>query len=132
MFSCVIDLKQGTLTHAASAHPAAMLWRQAESQIICLESQNAIIGYMRMDEDRFEQTTSSIQPGDKLVVYTDGIIETENSAGESLGLHGLIDYFKPVANLSPRETSQHIIDNLFTFGHGPLRDDVYLVIAGMK
>jgi len=132
MFSCVIDLKQGTLTHAASAHPAAMLWRQAESQIICLESQNTIIGYMRMDESRFEQTTSIIQPGDKLVVYTDGIIETENSAGESLGLHGLIDYFKPVANRSPRETSQHIIDNLFKFGHGPLRDDVYLVIAGMK
>ncbi len=132
MFSGLLDLKNGTLTHSASAHPAAMLWRKAESQIVCLESQNAIIGYLQMDESKFEQTISIIQPGDKLVVYTDGIIETENTDGDSLGLHGLIDYFKPVANLSPHETSRHIIDNLFKFGHSALRDDVYLVIAGMK
>jgi sigma-B regulation protein RsbU (phosphoserine phosphatase) len=132
MFSGLLDLKKGSLTHAASAHPAAMLWRKAESEIVCLESQNAIIGYMQMPESKFEQTTSIIRPGDKVVVYTDGIIETENRAGESLGLQGLIDYFKPMADQSPSLASQQIIDNLFKFGHGPLRDDVYLVIAGMK
>jgi sigma-B regulation protein RsbU (phosphoserine phosphatase) len=132
MFSCAIDLLQMTLTHSASAHPAAMLWRADEGQIICLESQNAIIGYLRTEENKFEQTTSAIRPGDKLVVYTDGIIETENSAGDPLGLQGLIDYFRPVANRPPHETSQRIIDGLYKYGHGPLRDDVYLVIAGMK
>jgi len=132
MFSCVIDLKLGTLIHSASAHPAAMLWRAGQERPICLESQNAIIGYMRTHENKFEQTINKIHPGDKLVLYTDGIIETENSDGDPLGLQGLIDYLRPVANLPPREASQSIIDNLFKYGHGPLRDDVYLVIAGMK
>jgi sigma-B regulation protein RsbU (phosphoserine phosphatase) len=132
MFSGVLDLKSGTLTHAASAHPAALLWRKTGSQIVCLESQNTIIGYMQMDESRFEQTSTPIQPGDKLVVYTDGIVEAENREGDALGLQGLVDFFKPLADRPPRETSQHIIDSLFKFGHGPLRDDVYLAIAEMK
>jgi len=132
MFSTVLDLGQGVLTHSASAHPAAMLWRASDAKIICLESQNAIIGYARTDENKFEQTSTPIRPGDKLVLYTDGIIETENSAGEPLGLQGLIDSFNPVAARPAHEVSQGIIDGLFKHGHGPLRDDVYLVIAGMK
>lgn len=132
IFSSVINLKRGTLTHSASAHPAAMLWRYNDGQIICLESQNAIIGYARTAENNFEQETTVIRPADRLVLYTDGIIEAENSEGNPLGLQGLISYFEPVAYLPPHEASKSIIDGLLKHAHGPLRDDVYLVIAGMK
>jgi len=132
MFSCVLNLKDGTLTHAASAHPAAMLWRESDGRILALESQNTIIGYAPMEEAKFVQHTATIHAGDKLVLYTDGIIEAENAAGDPLGLKGLIDFFKSVAYLPPYEASKHIIDGLFKYTNGPLRDDVYLVIAGMK
>lgn len=132
IFSTVINLRYGTLTHSASAHPAAMLWRHRDGQIICLESQNAIIGYARTAENRFEQETTIVRPGDRLVLYTDGIIEAENSAGEPLRLQGLISCFKPVAYLPAHEASKSIIDGLLKHAHGPLRDDVYLAIAGMK
>lgn len=132
IFSSVISLKHSTLTYSASAHPAAMLWRQSDGHIICLESQNAIIGYARTAENKFAQEMTIIRPGDKLVVYTDGIIEAENSQGDPLGVQGFINYFKAAAYLPPHEMSKYIIDGVLNYAHGPLRDDVYLVIAGMK
>lgn len=54
-----------------------------------IESQNMPLGVL--DESEFESDVELIKlaPGDKILLYTDGIIESSNSAGEMFGSHRL-------------------------------------------
>ena len=132
MFTCKMQLSQGELAFAGSAHPAAILWRHAAKSFEKLESQNPIIGFDRTAPAQFEQSTVKIEPGDKLILYTYGVIEAESNQGEQLGINGLTGFLKPVATRSAAEVGASLIEGIKQWARKPLRDDIYLLVAGMK
>ena len=71
-------------------------------------------------------------PGDKIIMYTDGIIEAEDAKGKQLGINGFIDFFKSSIYLSVDEILDTIINGVYEFSPNPIKDDVYLILAGMK
>ncbi|MFQ5603514.1 MAG: SpoIIE family protein phosphatase [bacterium] len=132
MFSAVINLRKGTITYAGSAHPAVILWKSRENKFVKLESQNVIIGYEKRDENKFDQDIVMMGPEDKIIMYTDGIIEAEDTKGKQLGIDGFINFFKPSIYLSVDEIIETILSGIHEFSPKPLKDDVYLIVAGMK
>lgn len=132
MFTCSLQLSQGHLIYAGSAHPAAVLWRHASKSFEKLESQNPIIGFDRTAPAQFKQSTVKIQSGDKLIFYTDGVIEAESNQGEQLGMDGLLSFLKPVITRSAAEVGASLIEDIKQWAKKPLRDDIYLLVAGMK
>lgn len=132
MFVCRLDLETGNLTYAGSAHPACILWRQQTGKSEKLESQNPIIGFEEAPEERFKQHTIRIAAGDKLVMYTDGIIEAEDKDGKALGLQGMLDMFQPRVRRPVGEIADYIIKCIESWSDGPLRDDVMLLVTGIK
>lgn len=132
MFTCMLHLSQGHLTYAGSAHPAAILWRHATKNFEKLESQNPIIGFDRAAPAQFKQSTVKIQSGDKLILYTDGVIEAESNEGEQLGMDGLVGFLKPVVTRSTAEIGASLIEDIKQWAKKPLRDDIYLLVAGIK
>lgn len=132
MFSGVINLRKGSLTYAGSAHPATILWKSRENKFVQLESQNVIIGYEKKTENKFSQDIVMIGPQDKVIMYTDGIIEAEDAKGKQLGINGFIDFFKSSIYLSVDEILDTIITGVYEFSPNPIKDDVYLILAGMK
>ncbi|MEK7726992.1 MAG: SpoIIE family protein phosphatase [candidate division KSB1 bacterium] len=132
MFICKLDLKNFTLTYAGSAHPAAVIWRERQAQFEKLDSQNPIVGFDQAEEERFTQNVTQLAPSDKLLMYTDGIIEAENAAGKALGLRGMLGLVHNEAALSSEQAADRIMTGLSQWTNRPLRDDVYLLVAGMK
>jgi sigma-B regulation protein RsbU (phosphoserine phosphatase) len=132
MFSGVINLRKGSFTYAGSAHPAAVLWRSRENKFSRLESQNVIIGYDTRNENSFLQEIVMIGSEDKIIMYTDGIIEAEDNRGKQLGIEGFINFFKPTIYLSTNEIIESILNGMYEYSPNSLKDDVYLIIAGMK
>ncbi len=132
MFSGVINLRKGSFSYAGSAHPAAILWRSQENKFSRLESQNVIIGYDKRKENNFVQDIVMVAPEDKIIMYTDGVIEAEDSNGRQLGIDGFINFFKPSIYLSVREVIESILNGVYEYSPNSLKDDVYLIIAGMK
>ena len=132
MFICRFDLLRGTLTYAGSAHPAAIIWREKNSKFDMLESQNPIIGFEPAAPERFMQSITKIAAGDKVVMYTDGIVEAENGAGEALGLNGMLEGFRATTSAPASQIAETLIQELEKWRKGPLRDDVYLLVAGVK
>lgn len=132
MFCCRLCLDSGTLTYAGSAHPAALLWRDEKAAFERLESQNQIIGFDKAPHDKFLQNETHMQSGDRLALYTDGIVEVENSAREPLGIQGFIQLLEPAMSRSTQEIAGTAMKGIAAFSPGAQRDDIYLLVLGLK
>ncbi len=132
MFSGVINLRKGSFTYAGSAHPAVILWKSRENRFQKLESQNVIIGYEQRHENNFVQDMVLLGPEDKIVMYTDGIIEVEDAMGKQLGIDGFTNFFKSTIYLSAEEIIESILNGVYQYSPTNLKDDVYLILAAVK
>ncbi|NIR48871.1 SpoIIE family protein phosphatase [candidate division KSB1 bacterium] len=132
MFSGVINLGKGAFTYSGSAHPAVILWNSRKNKFEKLESQNVILGYDKRTEKKFEQDIVMIGPNDRIVMYTDGIIEAEDANGKQLGIDGFINFFNSTIYLPVDEIIENIMGGVYEYTPNPLKDDVYLIISGMK
>lgn len=82
----------------------------------------------------FEDWESSIcdvqiAPGDVLVIYTDGITETDNSAGEEFGEKRLLETIRAHLALPVTSLLDAILSAALEFGGGEMRDDLTLLVA---
>jgi len=76
----------------------------------------------------YEQLTISITPGDRLFVYTDGIIDAPNPMGESFGLMRLKDVLDANASAPLSELKSTVLKTLHEFTEKELtHDDVTLI-----
>lgn len=132
MFCGILNLRKKSFTYAGSAHPAVILWRSRENKFLKLESQNIIIGYEKRDANRFLQDTVMLGTEDKLLMYTDGIIETEDADGKQLGINGFINFLKSSIYLPGDEIMDTILNGINEFSPQPIKDDVFLILAGLK
>ncbi len=132
MFSGVLNLRKKSFTYAGSAHPAVIYWNSRNNRFQKLESQNIIIGYEKREENQFEQDMIKVSSEDKILMYTDGIIEAEDGDGKQLGIKGFINFFKSSIYLPGDEIIDTIFNGISEFSPNPIRDDVYLILAGLK
>jgi len=132
MFSGVINLRKGSFTYAGSAHPSVILWKNRENKFEKLDSQNIIIGYEKRKESQFIQEIVKIGSEDKIIMYTDGIIEAEDANRKQLGINGFINFFKSSIYLSVEEIVETILNSVYEYTKNPIKDDVYLILAGLK
>jgi len=96
-----------------------------------LESQNAVLGLLEDAVDGEGTVAVRIQPGDRLVIYTDGFTESFNAQEEMLGVDGFRDIVRETAELPLPEMKQEIIDRVAAWRMGPAADDMSLVVVGM-
>ena len=76
----------------------------------------------------FNQTQIELNPGDLIVLYTDGITEAENSEQELYGFERLCNKARENWQLSAAEIRQLIIDDVKGFiGDHKVYDDITLV-----
>ena len=71
----------------------------------------------------------SLFTGDTLALYTDGITESFNDAGEEFGEQRLIDALRQVSNASPKEALDLIVKEVRGFSRREQHDDITLVIT---
>jgi len=130
-FFCLdIDLGRGTIQYAGCGHPQALLWSAAERCCARLPSRHVPIGVLPEFPDGCEITSVPIGPGDLVLLYTDGVIETFGQAGTQFGIERVESI---LANAGDGPESTHILDATFEaltqFRHGAQTDDVLVVAA---
>jgi sigma-B regulation protein RsbU (phosphoserine phosphatase) len=76
----------------------------------------------------YSQTGVQLDPGDLLLLYTDGISEAEDAAGEQLGLAGLLALARALPVESPAAAAQALLSAVAKFrGSAPREDDETIV-----
>ncbi|MFD0714995.1 SpoIIE family protein phosphatase [Paenibacillus sp. GCM10027626] len=95
----IIDSLHDTLQYASAGHLSPYIV-SANGQLSAIESSSLPIGF---DTDMvYREQTLQLQPGDRLILYTDGIIESLDGRGRMYGFEGL----------EKEIVSWHMIDNL--------------------
>ena len=69
----------------------------------------------------------TMQAGDRILIYTDGLTENFNSQREMLGIDGLSKIVRDVSSLPLPEMKQQILNRVAAWRDGPAADDVSLV-----
>ncbi len=57
----------------------------------------------------YTNAAQPLHPGDRLLLYTDGIVEAANAAGDFFGTEALMAEMQKTARLSPGEAADSIV-----------------------
>ncbi len=115
-----------TLSFAYAGHPPIFV-RQAPGGWSArpIESgartANLPLGIMRGTE--FDEVRIQLEPGDRVVLYTDGVTECPNSNGDFFGEDGLIDVLNRSSHLEIPRIKTAVFDALRAHAGGELLDD---------
>ena len=118
------------ITFAAACQPPAIL--VSKGMLRLLDSQNGILGYLSEIAPSESMTEIELAPGDRLVFYTDGLVEVFNRSQDMLGVEGLQELVRQSATRALPEMKQAILEGAAAWSHGALADDVSLVIVEVR
>ena len=122
--------RDGLIRWVNAGHCPTIVARAA-GEIECLEPTSFPIGLFPGAE--FPQQECRLLPGDKLVIYSDGVSEAENFSDEQFGEERLKAVVARNASETPRELLQTIQREINAFTAGAAqRDDLTLLVLGYQ
>jgi len=124
-FYAVLDTGSGRLAFANAGHNVPLLLR-AGGALEEVESRGMVLGIM--DDMTYDEDETVLAPGDTLILYTDGITEAMDDAGELFGKPRLKEAILAAAATTAREVIDAIIAAVKTYvGASPQMDDLTIV-----
>jgi len=127
----VLDPQRHELTIVDAGHPPAYL-DHGGTVIQAVDEANARLPLGVMDNADYVQVSHTLAPGDRLVMYTDGISEAMNEKNELYGFRRLHEQVK-VPSLGVAACGQSILGNVKKFvGKRAQSDDMCLVCFGRE
>jgi len=126
LFFGIYDDDARRLRYANCGHLCALLLRQ-EGVLERLDSTCTVMGLFKDWECSMAEC--NLFAGDTLALYTDGITESFNDAGEEFGEQRLIDALRQVSNASPQAALGAIVNKVRGFSRREQHDDITLVIT---
>ncbi|HON77434.1 MAG TPA: SpoIIE family protein phosphatase, partial [Spirochaetota bacterium] len=123
----VIDMKSNTLQYASAGHPPLFIYRRKTGTIIELSPSGRIMGWM--DDIGSELLTETIEPGDRVIAYTDGITELMNREGELFGENRFLDHIGKTADLAGKDFLESMFSYMASWsGSTEGSDDMTLIV----
>lgn len=134
MTCCYVIIHQDNrLEFANAGHPSMLLFRMDSEEFIELESQFTPVGIALPDQSavpRYHSTETTWEPGDLLVLYSDGITEALNADSEMYGIERFKDLLSENRDHSPAEIMTAILSDLEAYQQDESHhDDITLVVT---
>jgi len=112
---------------AGAGHPPGMIARAGHEPRL-LESRSMLLGALEEAVEPDAELCVDLDPGDRVVLYTDGLTEVFNSQREMLDVDGLRKIVGQTSHLPLGEMKQGILDRVAAWRSGPPSDDTSLVL----
>jgi len=123
-----IDRDGRRMVFAGAGHPPAMIVSPGMEPRL-LESRSMLLGALPDAVDGEAVLDLDLNPGDRVMLYTDGLTEVFNSRGEMLDVNGLQKIVRESSELPLGEMKTTILDRVAEWRSGPPADDVSLVLV---
>ena len=127
MFYLQYTPEQHHLSYSSAGHNNPLLWHRREQRIELLDAEGLIFGIKQ--HVRFEQKAVTLEVGDILLLYTDGIVEAEDHAGEFFGIDRLSKLIQETADSTPQQIIDSVLEQVRIFtGVRHFNDDISMVV----
>ena len=122
-----LDSERRTALYAAAGHPPLLRWR--DGRIEPIESNGILFGILP-ERAEYPVRTLPLAPGDRFLLYTDGVTEPENAAGESFGDARLEQVCRANPSCQPSELSELLLAEIRRWqpASQSQQDDITLIV----
>jgi serine phosphatase RsbU (regulator of sigma subunit) len=128
--AAVYDAGERELHMASAGHPQPVLLRRGKGTVI--NSVNDLPLLIEPDLGYDRHTTMMLEPGDRVIYYTDGATEAMDESGELLGIERFVPMIEAHAGLANGEFLRSLFQAIRGYALGKLQDDVALVCLEVK
>jgi sigma-B regulation protein RsbU (phosphoserine phosphatase) len=123
-----LDAENRTARYSAAGHPPLVVWRAAEGRATRVESNGILLG---VEEDSpFPACEVAVAPGDRQLLYTDGLTEPENASGEAFGDSRMEQVLRDARSRPAEELSRSLLAAVEAWRPSsvPQQDDITLLV----
>jgi sigma-B regulation protein RsbU (phosphoserine phosphatase) len=129
LFYGVLDAERRVLHYTNAGHLRPILVN-GPRQVQQLENGGALLGVF--PEWKYEDSVAQLAPGDRLLLFTDGITEAATPEGEEFGEQRLIAAATSLAQRSATELKDHLLSQVKNFCDSQLADDATLIVVSVS
>jgi len=125
----VFDAAAGTLTYASAGHETCLLRPKNSAEARELEATGPLLGVPVADEEGFAERTLFFAPGDRCLLYTDGLTEVRGVSSR-LGVEGVARIFcGGPAGEDLEATRERLLGEAARFAENGFGDDLALLLV---
>ncbi|HND42838.1 MAG TPA: SpoIIE family protein phosphatase, partial [Cyclobacteriaceae bacterium] len=128
----LINTGNKTVRYARAGHCPVLYYSAATGKAEYFKDKGVALGMVRNNSYKnfIEAKEFAYQPGDIMVLYTDGITEAKSAKGEEFGYDRLASVLMDVKEQSSREIQEYLIKKLYEFsGTDNINDDYTTMIV---
>lgn len=122
-----LNIHSGRVRYVNAGHPAPVLMRKGKVVRELTGGRRLPLG---LGDGQIDIGEEILEPGDRLLLYTDGVVEAYDRSGDRFGTHRLVDLAERCAgaDLPGPETLRRLAHSVLEHQDGPPRDDTTLVL----
>ena len=127
----ILNLDDGTLVTANAGHEYPIIKKPDGDFEVRKTKHSFVIG--GMSGIKYKETTTTLEPGTKLFVYTDGVPEAENEDEEQYGLDRFISVLNKNKDAEPQKLLEAVTEDVGIYAQGqPQFDDLTMLCIHYK
>jgi sigma-B regulation protein RsbU (phosphoserine phosphatase) len=125
----VLNSQDRTLSLCSAGQTQPIHFFAEKSNVSLVETEGDTFPLGILDEVDYRETKLRLAPGDKVVFYTDGIVEAMNEKGELFGFERLLEIAGKEKTSSADAILHHILEEVKDFAGSAVQHDDITVIA---
>jgi serine phosphatase RsbU (regulator of sigma subunit) len=122
-----LDLERGIMRYSAAGHPPLLRWRRDEARAQEIEENGLPLGMMEVAE--YREVEQPLQAGDRFLLYTDGLVDATNRAGEFFTLERVKDTVAAGTALATERLADQILAHTRGWADEVATDDLTVVLV---
>ena len=122
-----IDRAGHSLQFAGAGHPPAIVVTPGQTPRL-LESQGPILGEFEDPWPHDAIAVTEVKPGDRVIIYTDGLTESFDTRRRMLDVDGLVKIVHDTAGLLLVQMKEEILSRVANWRSGGASDDISLLL----
>jgi serine phosphatase RsbU (regulator of sigma subunit) len=127
VFYGVVDARARHLTYARAGHDRPLLLRGGCVQ--ALAGEGTVLGFPDLDDLRLSEERIDLMPGDRLVLYTDGLTDSLGPDGKAYGITRLTSLLQSYEDLPPSQLCRQAFAKLANYqGADEQFDDMTILV----
>jgi serine phosphatase RsbU (regulator of sigma subunit) len=129
-----VDTEKGKLSYSTAGHPPLLVWRHSEEKVHEIKLSGMLMGHLRSAE--YVTAEVAVAPGDRVILYTDGIVETTNRVGDFFGKERLLQFIENNRELTAANFADALLEHICDWtarklGDGGFDDDLTLLVVNV-